>query len=213
MKTIEVTLYEFKELSPEVQKKVISRESNINTDYDWWDATYDDFATFCETIGIEVDLKNTHFTLSYSQGDGAGFSASIDLPKLLTAIETQSWKDGYPKEDLKFYPVTTNMKRVCKLISAGKIDGKAWIEESNRGTSSTLYSDYVIMSDKDTQTRVDDALNELIEFLEDVTKKINYWFFRNLRNECDYLSSEEAIIETIEANEYTFEANGKMRNV
>jgi len=56
-------------------------------------------------------------------------------------------------------------------------------------------------------------LNELIEFLEDVTKKINYWFFRNLRNECDYLSSEEAIIETIEANEYTFEANGKMRNV
>lgn len=33
-----------------------------------------------------------------------------------------------------------------------------------------------------------------------------------LQKECDYLMSDEAIIETIEANEYTFEENGTLRN-
>lgn len=37
-------------------------------------------------------------------------------------------------------------------------------------------------------------------------------YFIILQNECEYLQSKEAIIETIEANEYTFEENGKMRN-
>lgn len=33
-----------------------------------------------------------------------------------------------------------------------------------------------------------------------------------LQKECEYLQSDEAIIETFEANDYTFEDSGKMRN-
>lgn len=46
-----------------------------------------------------------------------------------------------------------------------------------------------------------DFLNELLE---------DYAIM--LQKECDYLSSEEAIKETIEANEYTFTIEGKMMN-
>ena len=38
-------------------------------------------------------------------------------------------------------------------------------------------------------------------------------FLSNLRQSYDYLTSEKAIIETIEVNEYTFLENGKMFNV
>lgn len=215
MRISEVKVYSFNELSEQAKKKVIETLSDINTDYNWWDAVYDDFATFCGTIGIEVDLKNTHFALSYSQGDGAGFSARIDLPKLLEAIDNQTWKDGYPKENFKFYPVTVNMKRICKLIQSGSIDGNAWIEESNRGTDSKLVNEYslTIGGKCMNPVRVQEELDNLIEFLEDVTKTLNRWFFNNLRTECDYLSSDEAIIETIEANEYEFTENGKIFRV
>ena len=37
-------------------------------------------------------------------------------------------------------------------------------------------------------------------------------YYKMLQKEEEYLISDEAIIETFEANEYTFEANGKMRN-
>jgi hypothetical protein len=45
-------------------------------------------------------------------------------------------------------------------------------------------------------------------FLEDLLSD----YADMLQKECDYLMSKEAIIETFEANDYTFEADGKMNN-
>lgn len=47
----------------------------------------------------------------------------------------------------------------------------------------------------------DDFLNSLLEDYVDMLEK-----------ECDHLQSEEAILETIELNNYIFEENGEMRN-
>jgi hypothetical protein len=44
------------------------------------------------------------------------------------------------------------------------------------------------------------------EFLESILKD----YATILQNECDYLQSEEAIIETIEANDYYFDENGNL---
>ena len=55
----------------------------------------------------------------------------------------------------------------------------------------------------------DDKLTELEDlFLRVLLKE----YGKMLREEWLYLQSEKAIIETIESNEYTFEADGKMRN-
>ena len=119
MKTIEINLYSFDELKPEVQKKVLDNLRDINTDHYWWDGEYEAFTILCKLIGIEVE--DIHFVLSYSQGDGASFKASIDLPELLKAIESQAWKKEFPTLDLDFYPITTNMKRISKLIQSGLV--------------------------------------------------------------------------------------------
>lgn len=212
MRTIRTKIYKFSELSEKSQQKATELLHDINADYSWWDFVYEDFEQFCSLIGIEVDLKKTNFTLSYSQGDGCAFTASIDLPKLIQAIEGKIWLESYPKESIQFYDVTPNIKRVCALIQSGKIDGNAWIRQANRETYSKLENEYGLTESGACINPVNvlKALTELIELLEDVTETLNKWLFKNLQNDLEYRVSKEAIIETIESNEYEFFEDGKL---
>lgn len=212
MRTVRTKIYKFQELEEKAKKKALESLSDINVDYDWWDFVYDDFAAFCDIIGIDVDLKKTNFTLSYSQGDGCAFTASIDLPKLLQAIKSEAWKENYPKETISFKEVTPNIERVARLIQSGKIDGSAWIRQANRETTSSLENEYGFIQSGliSNPVNVDKALAELIALLEDVVKTLDKWLFNNLRSTCEHLMSEAAIVETIESNEYEFYQNGKM---
>jgi len=56
MKTIEITLYEFPELSEQAQEKALSRLANINVDHDWWKHLYDD----AEAIGLKITEHSEH---------------------------------------------------------------------------------------------------------------------------------------------------------
>lgn len=212
MRTIRTKVYKFNELSQTAKDKAIEKLHDINTDWSWWDFVYEDFTTFCSEVGIEVDKIN--FALSYSQGDGSAFRADIDLPKLIKAIKNQSWKNNYPNETIEFDTVTPNIERIVKLINSGKIDGKAWIEQSNRGTDSKLVNEYGFIQSGlcITPVRVQSELDNLIELLEDVTKTLNKWLFKNLQNDLEYRCGKEAIIETIEANEYEFYQDGTLYN-
>lgn len=61
----------------------------------------------------------------------------------------------------------------------------------------------------ETDENYEDELERIEEaYLKDMLE--NYRII--LSDEYDHLTSKEAIIETIDANSYTFEANGKMRN-
>lgn len=53
MKTIEVTLYKFDELSDEAKKKAIEDNRGILTDFgtNWWEVTFEHF----KDLGIEID--------------------------------------------------------------------------------------------------------------------------------------------------------------
>jgi hypothetical protein len=212
MRTIRTKIYKFSELTEKSQQKAIELLNDINADYSWWDCVYEDFAQFCSLIGIEVDLKKTNFTLSYSQGDGCAFTASIDLPKLIQAIEGKIWIENYSNENIQFQPVTPSIKRVVSLIQSGKIDGSAWIRQTNRETDSRLENDYAFtdIGKCANPVNVKNALDELIDLLEDVTKTLNKWFFKNLQTDLEYRISKEAIIEAINANEYEFFEDGKL---
>ena len=54
MKTIEINLYEFSELSDKAKQKAISKLSDINVSHDWWNFTYDD----AENIGLKITSFN-----------------------------------------------------------------------------------------------------------------------------------------------------------
>lgn len=68
MKTLEINIYQFNELSEVAKQNAINEFSNINTDFNWWEFTYMD----SENIGLKItsfDLDrnrsaNGHFILS-----------------------------------------------------------------------------------------------------------------------------------------------------
>jgi len=55
------------------------------------------------------------------------------------------------------------------------------------------------------QDMTEDAEEVVTEALRDLAR----WLYRQLEREYDYLSSDEAVDETIVVNEYTFTASGR----
>ncbi len=60
MKTISITLYNFKELSPEAQKKALNGLAYTNVEYcNWWESTYYDAENIGLTInGFDIDRRS-----------------------------------------------------------------------------------------------------------------------------------------------------------
>jgi len=62
MRIKETKLYHFDELSEEAKQKAIEGLSDINTDYEWWESTYED----AENIGLKLTSfgldRNRHAT-------------------------------------------------------------------------------------------------------------------------------------------------------
>ena len=212
MRTVRTKVYKFDELTPKAQNKAIEKLNSINVDYEWWDFLYDDFSRICEIFGIEVDLKKTYFSGFSHQGQGSAFTGSIDIVSSCKAIKSQAWKTNYPKETFSFYTVTPAIERVCKLIASGSIDYSAKVIPANRETSIKTEIDIEISyyGKCDKYTRIESAIEETRELIEDLATTLNGWFFDLLRNEYDYLTSEAAIIETLKANEYEFLKDGSL---
>lgn len=76
MKTIEINLYSFNELSEEAQKFAIEKTQNSENylDYDWYESTYEDHKELIQAAGFDVD--KIYFSGFWSQGDGAMFEYS-----------------------------------------------------------------------------------------------------------------------------------------
>jgi len=67
MKTIELNLYTFKELSKEAQQKAIEDNRYFNVDHEWWNCTYDDASTIgLEVTGFDLD-RDKHCTGKLTQ--------------------------------------------------------------------------------------------------------------------------------------------------
>ncbi|MBU2061740.1 MAG: hypothetical protein KKH44_07835 [Bacteroidetes bacterium] len=65
----------------------------------------------------------------------------------------------------------------------------------------------------DNYMQTEEGEDELMELEDEFLKSLLEDYSIMLQNEYEYLSSEEAIKETIEANEYTFLEDGEMFNV
>src|SRR5438132_14187584 len=89
MHTVSVNLYAFDELAPEVQKKVVERESSINVDDTfWYKPIIEDWTEALEHRGFEqVKILFSGFG---SQGDGACFEARINMAAYLAAYHLQA---------------------------------------------------------------------------------------------------------------------------
>lgn len=194
MRNITTTVYKFSELSDEAKEKAIANLSSINVDYDSWsEGVIEDATTIGKIIGIDID--KIYFSGFSSQGDGACFSGSYSYEK----NSVKAIKEHAPC-DMELHRIATDLQRLqskafYRLYANVKHTGHYYHELC---TSIDVNNDY--------QELTANHESDLSELLRDFMK----WIYGQLHKEYDYNTSDAAIIETIEANEYEFTENGKL---
>lgn len=184
IETYTKTIATFKELNKEQQEKVYDKLRYINTDHEWWDHTKEDFHAILEILGFYNIESN--FSGFCSQGDGASFKAAFTLPTKGDKVKDRLLK-------LKEY-APVYFKDAKSLLSE-LLDLDYQLSGYHTGLiirkSTSRYCHNMTM-----QGENDNLLN--------VARQLATKYYRSLESEYDYLSSNEAIKETIECNEYEF---------
>ena len=206
---IETEVFTFTELNEEAKETARDWYKGDGLDYDWWDAVYEDFNTVCNHLGIELKTHsvplmdksirqdpNVYFVLSYGQGDGCSFEG------------VYSYAKQAPKNLLKYAPQDETLQNIAKHLQ--ETQRKAlWglcadIESSNHETSLSVTVRrghwYADISEQE-----EDGISEAM-------RDLNQWLYSQLKENYDWLNSDEQVDEAITCNEYEFTIDGQHWN-
>lgn len=162
MKTIEVKVYSFSELSDCSQENALKDLWDINHDYDWYAQVYED----AENAGIKI----TAFDIDTMTIKGKFINGSDDVCERI--------KKEHGKETETYKIVNEFIKSYSKLIK--------------------------------TNLNEDNYCDELDFLKSGLLNKILGAYLKMLKEDYEYRESKQAIIETIEANEYDFTIDGSL---
>lgn len=196
--TILKTIYNIDDVlkNETLKQKVLQKHSDINTDYDWYNFTLNDFENELNQQGFE-DV-NISFSVFYSQGDGASFTCkSVDLDKLANIL--------FDKQLIN----EKNCKLIMALYNNGYIYASIYRHNTRycheRSTTFCLENNFT-----HEYKRVEKILCNFENVVSDYIVNINCHIYDKLEKEYEYLQSDKAIIETLEANNYEFDENGNI---
>lgn len=133
MKTIELKLYKFEELSEEAQQQVIENYLNRERCYHWESENRATLEAFCNVIGLDSRR------IDYEYGDGYGHVSvntgaidddvlNLSGPRLLSYV-WNNWRELFERKYLKHGELSPEKKeyhrmRAQKLIKGGPNAGK-----------------------------------------------------------------------------------------
>lgn len=190
MKTRNITIYAFQELSPEAKEKAINNHRDWNIEgSEWWDCVFDDAKEIASLMGIEID--KIYFSGFWSQGDGASYTGSFRHAKGSVA-------------GVKAYaPLDMELHRIADEIQ--KLQARSFYSASGtiyqRGH---YYHEMTMHLSPGYEIKGQFVESDWLEVLRDFAR----WIYRRLEREHDYLTSDEAIAESLIANEREFDEEG-----
>lgn len=180
------------------RESLIEKYRYINTEWDnWWDCTESDFMADMKKVGVHV--HSVHFSGFYSQGDGACFTGYM--------ANIQTYLDHHHVDQ---FPMLRKLLEHGGEVSVqSKHTGRYYHENSvTIGVEADkLY--HVVESRSELQDAVIEQWDvlldaEICDFETVVTEQWRTYMqelYRKLEAEYEYLTSDEAVWETLEANE------------
>ena len=182
MREMTVTVYSFNELSDDAKKRALNAFRDINVEYDWWTyGAYDTIRTAGRLLGLDIDRINFD-TDSYCI-----FNADYEYVR------------GAAKAVKAEFPQDTKLHDVArKLQDLQKRHFYSLSCAVTKGQSMNYYRCFRFGEDYEC------------EDLGDIIDDFAHWARILLRDEYEYLTSDEAVQEAIEANEYEFTEEGKL---
>ena len=178
-------------------QQFLDEHRNINIHHDWWDSVYTDFTEDMAAVGI--DVWRMYFSGFWSQGDGACFEGSLD--------NALTYLDHHHKDQ---FPMIRKLMEVGGYIGTDcKHSGRYYHEHCTHFSTDhdTFYR--TVECPTEFQEQIVDAWDRELEdeveaFEKDVIEQWRTYMrdlYRKLEAEHDYLTSDEAVWEAIEANE------------
>lgn len=208
-------VYKFEELSDEAKEK--AREWYTQDDYpfdEWWDCTYEDFQIICEILGIELKTSAVRlmgggtrqkpeiaFSGFSSQGDGASFAG--EFRGKLDMVE--KIKEHAPlDEDLHNIAACLFVDFVQPYNATCRVDITTTGRYSHSHTMRFEFNEFE-NSEGEWEPMEDRGREEVVE---NNLRWLADWLYRQLEKTYDWCMSDEAIDESIIANDYEFEEDG-----
>jgi hypothetical protein len=207
---IATTVYQLNELREGAKDCARSWYREGGFDHDWYDAVYEDFQRIAEIIGIRLNTRTVRlvggrtredpciwFSGFWSQGDGACWCGSYSYRKSATADLR-----AYAPRDQTLHSIAARLQD-AQQQNFYQLSAKV----THRGNYYHAHSmDIEVARDSPfSQEIAGDAEAIIVDTLRDLAN----WLYRQLEREYDYLTSDEAVDETLIANGYTFTAEGR----
>lgn len=201
MKTIQIQLFQFSELNDTAKDKArewYRRASEGDTF--WHECVIDEAKEFGALLGIEIDEVN--FTGFWSQGDGACFVGTWRAKDC-----TRSNVDAL----IANAPMDENLHAIAEQFLKLATDYPfAHFTTTHRDR---YYHEHSVDYEHEVSEGDETITNEQFAAFEreskDAARSFMRWIYTQLESAYEHESSDENVDSNIEANEYTFLANGK----
>ena len=207
MKTITTTtnVYQFEELSDDVQQIVLDkyREWMVDDPY-WYTCITEDWKDRLAELGI--DKPEIYFSGFYSQGDGAVFECKdIDLIKLMNGLGMQNeYKYIYDLLIDDVMDVSSGINRISTYYE-------------HEGTAKLSIDFEQLNDDYESEEKYNKVEHKAIEMLSQLEKDLDQWrreickeLYSDLMQEYEMLQSDDVLKEHFIENEYEFTEDGEM---
>ena len=181
MREITVKAYKFDELSEEAQERALNDLRYINVEFNWWEDSYDTIRTAGKLLGLDID------GIYFDTDSYCIFDASYEYVR------------GAAKAVKAEFPQDTKLHGIAKDLQA--LQKRHFYSLScavTKGRTTNRYSCFRFGEDYEC------------EDLGDIIDDFAHWARTQLRDEYEYLTSDEAVKELIIINEYEFTEDGKL---
>lgn len=207
MKTIVTAqdIYDYRDLDKDIQENVLHDLWDINVDSQWW---HEHIVEHWEERLNKIGFYNpkVYFSGFYSQGDGACFSAGIEIT---VDLFEQFVKQLHDKELLKM--ISKHKNWFFDFLTENCNFNIEKTDLANRYShKKTRYIAGHIENDTIKSGYLEQCFDQFLAFIEDVRLEMCQEIYSELQQEYKDLTSDAAIIETIDGNEYQFAANGRI---
>ena len=203
MKTIELKLYKFDELSEEVQAKVIEKNRDINIHDDWHEFIIEDWINE-EMPSRGFNATKIYYSGFWSQGDGAMF--------VYHGIKNDLLKEFVDNILIGTEHLSPMRKQwILNNVSISAVGVHRGYYNHEKSCSHSIYWE-VDNGDLHWDTNfykwLESFGDDFEAFITDKYEDICQDLYRTLEKEYEYFTSDEQIIEALRCNDYDFTEDG-----
>jgi len=172
----------------EYSEQFLNDNRDINLYDDWYTVVYE-HATEWAMENYAFDVDKINFTGFWSQGDGASFVGGVNVAAWLLKHKLGN----------KYRRLLNAVKWRDAVITIDRISLRHWHENTCRLEDDDL-EDTIICCPSEDKDELYEQAEKVVKIMEEERVRICKKIYRWLEEEYEYLTSDEAVAESLEAN-------------